>query len=217
MKLSHPSLSVHVIIRSYHRLQHSPSTVYTAYCIIPNTTVCHSQRVLQLFVDHVVLNTLHSQNYESTNEWSLICCHASLPNYRLQIDHHQRLLESSSIRVSQWISKFAQSWPPSASPITLNHCHKVYLQTCSIKASKFATSWPPGSSPHSHDSGLQVHHQPCSVLAFNCTSKLTWLWPPSSLEYGLQVHNWSHSIMTLECITQFTWSWCCESVELEGR
>jgi len=58
-KLSHPSLSLHAMIKSSHRVQHSPSTAYTeyiihrvqhtlstaytAYCIIPRSTVSHSQ------------------------------------------------------------------------------------------------------------------------------------------------------------------------------
>ena len=32
-KLSHPSVSLHAMIMSLHRLQHTPSTPYTKYCI----------------------------------------------------------------------------------------------------------------------------------------------------------------------------------------
>ena len=32
-KLSHPSLSLHAMIKSSHRVQHTPSTAHTEYCI----------------------------------------------------------------------------------------------------------------------------------------------------------------------------------------
>jgi len=83
-KSSHRSLSLHAMIKSSHRVQHtrsqaytdysihrlqySLSTAYTVYCIIPRSTVSCSQPVSHLSADHVVLNSLHSHNYLLTNE-----------------------------------------------------------------------------------------------------------------------------------------------------
>jgi len=82
--LSHPSLSLHAMIKSWHRVQHTPSTAYTKYsihrvqqtpstayteyCIILRSHVSRSQPVSQLSADLVLLNSLHSNNYELTNE-----------------------------------------------------------------------------------------------------------------------------------------------------
>jgi len=51
-----------------HQVQHTLSTAYTVYCIISISTVSHSQTLSHLSADHVVLNSLHSHNYEVTNE-----------------------------------------------------------------------------------------------------------------------------------------------------
>ena len=53
---------------SIHRVQHTLSTAFTAYYIIPRPSVSRSQPVSHLSADHVVLNSLHSHNYELTNE-----------------------------------------------------------------------------------------------------------------------------------------------------
>jgi hypothetical protein len=83
-KLSYPSLSLHVKITSGPRVQHMPTRAYTkysihqvkhtvsiastAYCIIPRSAVSCSQPVSHLSADHVVHNSLHSHNHESTDE-----------------------------------------------------------------------------------------------------------------------------------------------------
>ena len=57
---------------SIHRVQHTPCTAYTEYCIHhvinPRSTVSRSLPVSHLSADHVVLNSLHSHNYKLTNE-----------------------------------------------------------------------------------------------------------------------------------------------------
>jgi hypothetical protein len=54
---------------SIHRVQHTLSPAYTAYCcIIPRLTVSRSQPVSQLSEDHVVLNSPHAHDYKVTNQ-----------------------------------------------------------------------------------------------------------------------------------------------------
>ena len=67
-KSSHPYQSFHAMIMIQHRVQHTPSTVSSEYCIIPRFTVSCSQPVSHLLADHSVLNSLHSHHYVLTNE-----------------------------------------------------------------------------------------------------------------------------------------------------
>jgi hypothetical protein len=69
---------------SIHRVQHTPSTAYsqysthpvyhplrtayTTYCFIPRSTASHSTPLSELSGNHVTVNFLCSQNYQSTNE-----------------------------------------------------------------------------------------------------------------------------------------------------
>jgi len=104
----------------------------------------------------------------------------------------------------------ARSWPPSASPNSLDRglqVHlpnslddvvQVHLQTYSITLSKciskLARLHRPSASPNSLDYGLQVHLWVHSTLASQCISKLARSWPPSSNDHDLQVHPQTHSI-----------------------
>jgi len=63
-KLSHPSLSLHAMIMSWHQVQHTPSTTYTDYSIhrvqyTPSTASTHD-----------CSSSLHSHNQELTPECS---------------------------------------------------------------------------------------------------------------------------------------------------
>ena len=208
MKLDHPSLSLHAIIKSKHWEQHTPSaayteysihwvqhtlsTAYTAYCIIPTSTVFHSQPVSHLTADHVVLNSLHSHNHMLTNALSPSSHLASHRNYHLQIDRLQVLLPPPD-------------WPPPSTPtISLDHCLQVYLQTRSITASQcisqLGRSQPPGVSPNSHDYGLHDRTIPAS----KCISKLAWSHPPSESPNS---HQYSFELCTItasKCIYKLT-------------
>jgi len=53
---------------SIHQVQHTLSTAYIVYCIIRRSTVFHSQPVSHLWEDNVILNYLHSDNYQVTNK-----------------------------------------------------------------------------------------------------------------------------------------------------
>ena len=79
------------------------------------------------------------------------------------------------------IFKLARSWPPSASPNSLDHVLQVYLHTCSITASKCSSnlnqSQSQSASRSSLNLGLPVYLQILSIPAFYCVSNLTQSWP----------------------------------------
>jgi len=60
-----PSLSLHAMIMSKHRVQHTPSTASSQDRLSPALS---QSLISQLSADLVVLNSLHSHNYELTNE-----------------------------------------------------------------------------------------------------------------------------------------------------
>jgi len=199
-KLSHPSLSLHDMIMSWHRVQHTPSTASTQDC----------------------MSSLHSHDYELTPECSFSLWRTSLHDrppsasspselkgkvtlshshgceltiWWIESQHRARRPSTAS----KYSSNLTWSWPPSASPNSLDHSLQVYLQTRSITASKciskLAQSQPGSVSPNSLDYSLQVR----AITASNCISEFTRSWPPSaslsSLHLGLQVHISTRSIM----------------------
>ena len=219
-------------------MQHPLSTVYTAYCIIPPLTVSHSQQVSHLSADHVAFNSLHPNNYESTNKSSLSTRRTSLPNYCLQILRLQVLLQSHSIMASRRISKLARSRPPSASqhrlitasmciskltqfrhPRLHDHGLAVHLQTHSVTASKWIFKLAPLQPPSSHDHGLQMHLRTRFIPASACISQLARLQPPSdypiSHDYGLEVYLHSHTMMASKGVSILARSRWGERVEIE--
>ena len=123
-----------------HQVQHILSTAYTAYWIIPSSTASCSHPVSQLSAVHDGFISLHLHNYELTSELSPRSCCASIPNYHLQIEYLQVLIQSLFIMATRCISKLAQSHPPSEYPNSHHHRLAVYPQTRSITASKFTSS-----------------------------------------------------------------------------
>ena len=73
-KLSHPSLSLHAMIMSLHRVQHTPSNAYTGYSI---HRVQHTPGTAST---QDCLSYLHSHDYELTPECSFSFRCASLHN-----------------------------------------------------------------------------------------------------------------------------------------
>lgn len=75
---------------------------------------------------------------------------------------------TESITASKCIYDFTLSWPPSASPQSLNQGLQVNIFIHSIR-------WSPSASPHSIDSGLQVLLQfhPMSVFMYILKHSLT--------------------------------------------
>ena len=143
------------------------------YCIIQTSTVSRSQPVSHLSVDIVVSNVPHSHNYKLTNESSLSSCQASLPNYRLQIDRLQVLLQSCLIMAYNCIAKLTRSMHSSASPSSLDYGLQAHMITASKCISKLATSWRPSASAKSLKHSPQVYLQTGSITACNFLSKPT--------------------------------------------
>jgi len=190
-KLSHPSLSLHAMIKSEHQVQHTPSTAYTKYSI------------------H---RALHHPNIHcfslpaSLSSFGRPCC--------------TQFSTFLQLRINQWLESqlplclpselLPPDWPPpSTPPIWLNHGLQAHLQTLSITASKciteLAPSQPVSASPNSVDHDLQVHLQTHLNTASKCCSKLAPLQPPGVSrhlhDYRLQVC----PITTSKCITKIAW------------
>jgi len=62
-------------------------------------------------------------------------------------------------------SKFAQFWPQSVSPNSLNRDLGVHLKVHLMKASECITKYAWLRHPISHDYGHKVHLQTCSIMA----------------------------------------------------
>jgi len=114
---------------------------------------------------------------------------------RLQVLAHSRL--STATRC---LSKLAWSWPPSASPDSLNHHLHMFLQTPLITACKFVRSSPPSASPKWLYYSVQVR----MIIASECVS-------PHSLNIALKVRTimasasaylHTRSIMASKCISK---------------
>jgi len=149
--LSHPSLSVHAMIMSWHQVQHTPSTAYTEYCI---------HRVLH----HPNIDCLPLP--ASLSSLGRPCC--------------TQFSTFPQLRVNQWIESQLPSclppalqppdWPPpSTAPNSLDHGLKVHLHTRSITASQYISEFTqyrsPIASPTSLDHGLKVNLQLRSITA----------------------------------------------------
>jgi len=210
-KLNHPSVSLHAMIMSSHRVQHTLSTASTEYSI---HRVQHPPKIVCL--PFILMIT----------SWPLSVASASgVPPY--MIDRHLPAWhESSKVKSSCHIPTVV-SWltderglstrhtvnrpPPSTRLNSLNHGRQVYLHSRSIMApewnSKLTGSWPPNLL----DYGLhiptilasQVHFQIHSITASKCISKLPQSRPRSasisSLDHGHQTRSIPAS--------KFAWSW----------
>jgi len=141
-KLSHPSLSLHAMIKSLHWIQYTPSTAYTEYCM---DHVLHHPMIDCLPLP-AILSSLGRP-----------CCtqFSTFPQFRV-----------NQWKESQLTSHFPPElpppdWPPpSTPPISLDHGLQVHLQTRLIIASKWisrlAQSQPPSESANSLEYGLHV-------------------------------------------------------------
>jgi len=162
---------------SIHRLQYTLSTTYTAYCIIPRSTVSRSQASLSCLGRSCCtqFSTFEQLRVTQWIESELPSC---LP---AELAH--------------------PDWPPPGTPpFSLDRGLHVHLQTRFITASKCISELSRLRPPSSHYHGLQV----CTITASNCTSKLAWWRPPSAspipLDYGLQVHLQTCSITAFKGI-----------------
>jgi len=196
------SLSLHVMIMSWHRVQYIPSTAYPKYSI---------HWVQHTLSTQGCLSSLHSHNYKLTPECSFsFCCaslHDRLPSSSSSwgLKGKDTLLHSDSCELSNWWiesqhlvrrplttskywSKLAWLRPPSS----LDHGLPRYLQTSSITACKFAQLRPPIAFPNSLNPSLQVYLETRTITASKCISKLPpsrpWSVSLSSLYRHFQTH-----------------------------
>jgi len=200
-KLSHPSLSLHGMIMSWHRVQHTPSTASTKDW----------------------LSSLHCHNYELTPEWRVSFRHGSLHDrppsasslwelkIKVTLSHshgceltnwwiepqHQVCRPSTA---SKYSSNLTRSRPPSLYLNSLDYGLQFRTIMASKCISKLAQSHPPSVSPNSLNYGLQVR----TIMASKCISEFTPSWPPSaslsSLDLGLQVQFSTRAITASKCI-----------------
>jgi hypothetical protein len=115
---------------------------------------------------------------------------------------------------SKYSSNLDRSWPPSASPNSLDHGLQVCTNIASKCISKLARLRPPSASlsysitpskgiskrarsrrpiasSNQHNHGLPVH----MIIASKCISKLTPLWPPSAaLSYSISASKCSSKL-----------------------
>ena len=215
-KLSHPLLSLCVMIISWHRVQHTPSTASTQDS----------------------LSSLHSNDYKLTLN---VASASSVPPY--MIDRNQTsspweikakvtLSQSHSCKLTNgWIESQYPAWHPSTlskyssklarlrPPSSHDHGPQVHLQTHMITAFKLTRLRPPSEYLNLLDCGLQVHFRTRPITASKCISKLAWLGPPNcsiaackcispnSLDHSLQVYLQTRSIMASKCFYTLTRSW----------
>jgi len=117
-ELGLPSLSAHAMFMSYHRVQLTLSTASSQDQLSPNPSW---YLISNLLADLVVINFLHSQNWQIHNKNSLSSHRVSLPIYHLQIQCIQVVLQSCSIMSSKCSSKLGWSWSQCASPNPFDH------------------------------------------------------------------------------------------------
>jgi len=210
------------MIRSYHWVQHTPSTVFTQDGL--SSLYSHDYKLTLecrfSFQRAYLHNRLppassggelrgnvtssHSDKCEVTNRWiqSQLPAHfpsnASILTQSWPSHVSPNLpndgLEAGIIMASNRISKLAQTHLPS-SP---NHGRTVNIQPRLITVSKWVSELL--------DLSLEMHFHSRSIMA----STFAQSWPPSScphsLACGLQAHLSVHTISASKCISQFTQS-----------
>ena len=176
--LSYPSLSLHVMIMSWHQVQHTPSS---QDCL--SSLHSHDSKLTTDCRFSFRCASLHDRPPSASSSWelkgkvSLSHSHScELTNWWIQSQHPVHRPSTSS----KYSCRLAWLWPPSS----LDHCLQAYFQTRSILASTLARSRPLRVSPNSVDYSLQSH----SITASKCIAKLAGLWPASLHDHGHQLH-----------------------------
>jgi len=173
-KLSHPSLSLHDMIMSWHRVQHTPSTASTQDCF----------------------SSLHSHDYKVTPECSFSFRRTSLHNRPPSASSPWELKGKVTLSHSHgW--ELPNWWIESHHPVRRP-------STASKYSSKLAWSRLTSVSPNSIDYGLQVRTSMASKCISRLTRSRSRSASLSSLDHSLLVHLQTRSITASEYISEFT-------------
>jgi len=189
-----PTPSTAYTMYSIHQVQHTPSAAYTK-CSIHQVQLdpaidclplpaSLSFLIPHLLAAHVAFSSLHSYDYELTNDQSSCTCPASVLMYHLQIGHPAVCLHYCSITTTKCISQFTWSRPPTVSPNSPDHS----LQVCTIVALKCISN--------SFDHSLKAHVRVHSIFTSKWISKLAWSqlqsvslsWQHPSPKLHLEIH-----------------------------
>jgi len=119
---------------------------------------------------------------------------------------------ASRSTTSKYTSNLDRSWPPIASPNSLDHGLQVHLWVqidLALQVHLWVTrSWPPSASPNSPDHGLQVHLQTRSMTASKCISEFNSITGSKCisklLDLGLQMHLQTPSITASKSISKLS-------------
>jgi len=175
-KSSHPSLSLHAMIMSWHRVQtyteysihhvqHTPSTAYTKYSIhqVQHTpsTAYTKYSIHQVQHTQDFSSSIHSHDYELTSECSFSYLRASLHNWLPSTSlpwevkgkvtlSHSHVCESTN----WWIESQHPARRPSTTSKYLSNLARSQPPKC---ISTLARLQPPTASPNSLDHDLGVH------------------------------------------------------------
>jgi len=191
-KLNHPSLSLHAMIMSWHRVQHTPSIAYTKYSIHqvqPPPSTASTQDCLSSF---------HSHDYELTSDCTFSFRCASL---------HDRPPSASSPWEFNGTVPLSQSHGCEVYNWGIESQHPVSCPlTASKNLSEFTRSRPSSESPNSLDHGLQVHLQARLIMASKCIARLARLQPACLHNQSLQVHRQTRSITASRFARSWPWS-----------
>jgi len=174
------SLSLHVMIMSWHRVQHIPNTAYTQDCL--SSLHYHDYKLTPECSFSFRRASLHHRPPSATSPWELqgkvTLSHShgwELTNWWKESQHPARHPSTAF----QYSSKLTRLRPPSASPNSLDYGLEVHLQTHSIPVSKLAQLRPPSVSPNLLKYGVQLHLHTRLITISECISKFTWSRPPS--------------------------------------
>jgi hypothetical protein len=215
-KLSHSSLSHHVMIMSWHRVCHTPSTAFIKYSI---HRVQHAPRTV--YTEYSTHRVQLPSNIVCLPFILMITSglRSVAPASRAPLHESSKMMSPGYIpTVASYLpaEKSLTTWcamhrlPPSTRPNLLDYSMQVHLQTRSITASKcifkLAPLLCPSASPNSLDHGIQVHLQSGSITASWWISKLARLRSlgasPNSLDHSLQVYPQSRAITASKHISK---------------
>ena len=129
--LSHPSLSLHEMIMSWHRVQHTPSRASTQDCL--SSLHSHDYELTPECSFSFRLTSLHDQPPSASSPWeakgkvTLSHSHGcELTNWWIESQHRaHRPSTASKYSSSKCISQLARSWPPRTSLMSDGGCTEI--------------------------------------------------------------------------------------------